>query len=295
MAATIPATVLSLNPTLYFRLNDNPIVGTYWPFSAECTKASKFRQFSGIHGFYQPYQPVYYLWQPGYNNNADSSWCGPGDGAISVTGTSLITGGLVDNSNTTPFTVNFWFKPDSTMATQNYVLFSTGQTNLANALDLDIAWNPSLNATKARMMVLQGPETTWNVLIQPGTSESDYTVTMDAWNSVGLTWDGVNTMKMYVNGAFYKQYTGSVLPFLDAGILGNDWSGWHASKGGFDEFTYWNGVALNSSQMLLFATPEVPQLPANQIRAIVKKTFTTSQDLQRTAIYSCHAQRHRRQ
>lgn len=145
----------------------------------------------------------------------------------------------------TAFSVSLWVKPTSFGVGDYDPAFSYGYSSPIGQCIL-ISENGDAGAGDGGIIVGRYFD---NILFSTGK------LTAGAWNSIGLTWDG-GTMRLYLNGNADNTWTGTLNSFTTFGLLGGLFTGEAAYNGGLDEYAYWNGTALNATQMGGLAVPE---------------------------------------
>ncbi|MCL5096222.1 MAG: immunoglobulin domain-containing protein [Candidatus Omnitrophica bacterium] len=217
--------VLSLNPTLYYRLNEAPGAG-----AAAVNLGSAGAGGDAIYGL-----------------GAAESIPGaiPGDTAISCTGgaASLPPGILATENN--PFSVSFWMKPSSFGAGNYGTPFSYGgYAPPFQGTSLIIAEDGGAGTGKLAIGVYGG-----NFLVSQGS------LTLGQWNHVGLIYNGTNA-SLYIDGALDSSADVTLASLSDLAWLGALFAdGSQSYSGGLDEFAYWTGTALSGTQMESLANP----------------------------------------
>jgi len=86
-------------------------------------------------------------------------------------------------------------------------------------------------------------------------------MTAGQWNSVGITYNGSNTIKLYLNGALDTTYvSGSIAAFgNEFAVMGAEFvGGIQRFAGGLDELAYFNGTVLTDAQMINVQTIPEP-------------------------------------
>lgn len=172
---------------------------------------------------------------------------GPSGGAVAENAGVEISGMAVQipkavlASGKTPFSLSIWVRPGPS---KGGMFLSCGDAV------------PNGNA-----LLLRCDATGQIILDRFGESllESTGRLAAGAWNAVGLTYDGKETLKLYINGRLDSTCRGDIAGFgnLYAGLGDNCWmraGGWQFS-GGLDEFAYWKGAALTDEQMVSLADP----------------------------------------
>ncbi len=163
-----------------------------------------------------------------------------GNAGVEISGMAVAMPKSVMASGTEPFSLSVWVRPNSLNG--GTVLSYGDAIPNGNALLLTI--------TNGQLFIDRFGE---KLLLSSGR------LVLGEWNALGVTYDGKETLKFFINGLLDSTYSGDIAGFgnLYAALGDNCWmpaQGWQFS-GGLDEFAYWKGTALSDEQMVRLADP----------------------------------------
>jgi hypothetical protein len=171
----------------------------------------------------------------------------PGNAGVKISGQAVQIPRSVLASGTEPFSLSIWVRPNTYNG--GMVLNYGDEVPNGNALLLRIITGGQLIVDRFGVKLL----------------ESSGRLVTGEWNAIGVTYDGKETLKVFINGLLDSTYSGDIAGFgnLYAAIGDNCWmraEGWQFS-GGLDEFAYWKGSALPDKQMVRLADPSAASKP----------------------------------
>ena len=226
--ADYAANVLSLSPSVYYRLDD-AAVGTAADSSGNAANGT--HTAAGVVA----------------TNVAGAI---PGNGALDVSGLAVTTPGDL-TSGTANFSVSIWVQPHDFSAGDWGTYFFMGQAGNQKGFILN---ESGLGAAGARGQVVPGR-------YGGDVGGSNGRMTLNAWNHVGLTFDGdadPQVAKLYLDGALDNTFEN---PGFDigagVGALGALASGAQPFNGSIDEFAFFTS-ALSDAQMATLGTVPEP-------------------------------------
>jgi hypothetical protein len=236
-AVTYSDYVLGLNPTTYFRLDQ-----------AVTTPGTVLTNLGTLgaaaNGSYFTY---------GGGTTATTGVSGgaiAGNAGVTTTGfaATLTDGAYVAHTDrwavyNNSFTLSLWVKPTS---------FGIGQYGCAYGYG---------EAAGHDLVIYQNGGTGNGFLVSNGSADliaSSATMTVGAWNHIGLTWNG-STMQLYINGTADNTWTGTMDSYVTYGNIGGYYTGAIPFNGGIDEVAYFNGTALTGTQMAGLANAAIPE------------------------------------
>lgn len=156
---------------------------------------------------------------------------------------------------TTPYTIEFWAKPDVAGTTQGAILATqnraTGRAGYAvyQGFNPGVGWEAHLGYLET-VLFIQG-----QTLPEAG-----------QWYHVAVTWDGVNTSRLYVNGIDDTNpgstVNGPHRPNLSQPLeIGTRYNGTQPYKGNIDEVAFYNHL-LTPEQIAQHASLQMPRINA---------------------------------
>ena len=226
-------TVISLNPDIYYRLDEESIFAAGAP--AIGTIATNLGSGGAtLDGYYQSLGST--VVSTGKSGGATA-----GNSGIDTTGWAVRTPDSSFASGNTAFSFFIWAKPAS---------FGVGDYGMI------LGYGDGIPNGNAMLLSEDGANGTGKLIFgRYGANlfTSNGSMAAGGWNSIGVTYDGVGTIKLYLNGVLDTEYTGTIDPFGNQyAVLGNLFT--DASTpfvGGLDEFAYWIGTELSEMEMQL--------------------------------------------
>ena len=240
-AVTYSDYVSGLNPTIYYRLDQDPIFAAGAP-NVGTTTPNLGVGGAALDGYYQSLGST--VGSTGVTNGAIA-----GNAGIDVTGWAVRTPDSSLASGSTAFSFNIWAKPASFGAGDNGMVLGYGNGvpdgNSMLLYEDGAGGNGKLNFDRANNLLFT----------------SNGSMTAGAWNSIGVTFNGSDTVKLYLNGVLDTTYTGTIAPFGNQfAVLGSYFqTGTLKFEGGLDEFSYWTGTTLSDTQMTNLANAAIPE------------------------------------
>ena len=163
----------------------------------------------------------------------------PGNAGITTNGWAVRIPDSTLAAGTTPFSFNLFANPTSFAAQDFGTLLGYGAA-----------------AGSSMLLTEDGVGGTGRLLfgrLAQNVFTSNGSMTAGQWNAVGLTYNGSDTIKLYLNGILDTTYVDNAIAgfgnqFAVLGAYFGDGS--QRFVGGLDEFTYFNGQALSDSQMV---------------------------------------------
>lgn len=225
--------VTGLKPDIYFRLDEDAISA---PEAPAVGSIAENRGTGGaeIDGHYQTREGS------SVDTTGPTSGAIPGNAGIEISGMAVQMPMSVLASGKEPFSFSVWVRPNSSNG--GMVLVYGDAVPNGNALMLRII---------AGQLVIDR--------FGEGLLESSGRLAGGEWNAIGVTYDGKETLKVFINGQLDTTYTGSIAGFgnLYAAFGDNLWMPAQGGQfsGGLDEFAYWKGSALRDEQMVRLANP----------------------------------------
>lgn len=255
--------VLGLGPSLYYRLDETDIK----PSGPDSGSVVRNLATDGL------------LFNAAYATQGGSvtRTTGPAHGAISgnagieVTGWS-VHGTGVTAAGTTPFSLNFWVKPERFEEGEYPCLFHAGNSIVGGPVAEPIptvhgyAPHSEVGGENNLLIGLDGIAGSAGkvVLATYGIRycASQAALKAGEWNAVGLTYDGTQ-LRLYLNGEPDVVFDVSGRHFSSGNgkflLLGNEYvTGKFPFTGGLDDFAYWNGTVMSDAQMRRLGTAERP-------------------------------------
>lgn len=215
-AADYPTTVLSDNPSVYYRLEE---------LSGPTAADSSVNVLNGTYNFSTTSSPQ--LGQPGIKTNSIAFNGGGADyGYVDIPASALIT--PVNGGNSAAFSTELWVQPTATPADWSVPLEMAQYPN---------GWN----------IYVQGSSPTYFWLtMRPSvfTGFADFPIQLLQWYHLVLTFDGTNAL-FYINGVSHGPYNASgFVPAIgsNAHIGSGQGAGWIPFVGGVDEVAFYTNV-----------------------------------------------------
>ena len=227
--ADYAANVLSLSPSVYYRLDDAS-VGTAADSSGNAANGT--HTAAGIVA----------------TNVAGAI---PGNGALDVSGLAVTTPADL-TSGTADFSVSIWVQPHDFGNGDWGTYFFMGSPTNNNGFIL----NESGGGGAADGQVVPGR-------YGGNIGDSVGRMTLDAWNHVGFTYDGGNDVgKLYLDGALDNTFegTGGLNIASGAGVLGALSNGGQPFNGSIDEFAFFTSTLSDAQMATLGTVPEPSSL-----------------------------------
>lgn len=244
------ATVLSDNPSAYWRLS-------------ETTGTTLHDYAGGLDGTYSSTVQRGVSPKPGFTDPA---------AFFSGTGTPVPNASVPYSTVLNPsteFTVEFWVKPGKPGQGGNAVLASQDRTVARRGF----AIYQGLNGAFWEVHFGNSPTTASVIAIQ-GTTVPE----LDRWDHVAVTWNGVDTGTLFVNGVQEAAGTGPLSTNLTAAFeIGSRFSGQVPYQGAIDEIAFYNHV-LSADRILAHAQslpPPAVMNPPTYSNGNVTLTWTT--------------------
>jgi len=229
--------VKSLNPQYYLRLDEAVITPGAPASDINGSVAANLGRGASAH--YQTIASTTVTTEPG-------GGAVPGNAGVMTDGWSVRIPNSTLASGTAPFSFNVFVKPTSFGINDYGVIFGYGETFGTSMILCEDGLGGTGQVIFDRLTEI--------------TFISNGSMNAGVWNAVGLTFDGVDTIKFYLNGTLDTTLTEFVEDFTNTfAVLGANYgNGDQRFDGGLDEFTYVNGVALSDSQMIDLQTVPEP-------------------------------------
>ncbi len=255
--------VLGLSPSLYYRLDESDIK----PSGPESGSVVRNHATNGL------------LFNASFATQGGSitQSTGPDQGAVAANAGIHVTGWSVHGegftaAGTTPFTLNFWVKPERIEEGNSPCLFHAGN-HIAGGPVVEpkpvvhgYAPHSQVGGENNLLIGLEGKSGspakvvlgTYGIRYCPSQGELE----PGRWNSIGLSYDGMH-LRLYLNGQPDVVFDVSGRNFSSGNgkyfLLGNEYvTGKHPFTGGLDEFAYWNGTVLSDARMRMLGTAAAP-------------------------------------
>jgi hypothetical protein len=234
--------VTGLNPTIYYRLDQTPITAPAVP-TVGTTAPNLGGGGAPLDGYYQSYGGSTVL------TTGTSSGAIAGNAGIDVTGWAVSTPTFALASGSTAFSFKVWAKPTS---------FGVGDSGMV------LGYGNGVPDGNSMLLYEDGVAGTGKLdFDRMGNLLFTSTASMTAglWNSIGVTFNGSDTIKLYLNGALDTTYTGVIDPFGNQyATFGNFYqTGTVPFAGGLDEFSYFTGTTLSDTQMINLGNATIPE------------------------------------
>lgn len=230
--------VTGLNPQYYLRLSETVIT----PGTPAADTNGSVAANLGSSGFAR-YQTLFASTTVTTGTNGGAI---PGNAGVTTDGWSVRLQDFSVATGATAFSLNLFVNPTSFAINDFGIMFGYG-AGIGNSM---LLIEDGVGGTGQVLFGRFGA----NVFTSVGSMASG------EWNSVGLTYNGSDTIKLYLNGVLDTTFIGSIAPFANnfavMGALFDDGS--LPFAGGLDEFSYFNGTVLTDAQMINVQTIPEP-------------------------------------
>lgn len=234
--------VTGLNPTIYYRFDQTSISAPVVP-AVGTTAPNLGGGGASLDGYYQSYGGSTVV------STGTSSGAIAGNAGINVTGWAVNTPVSSLASGITAFSFNIWAKPTS---------FGVGDNGMV------LGYGNAIPTGNSMLLYEDGAAGTGKLNFDRAVDvlfTSNASMTAGSWNSIGVTFNGSNTIKLYLNGVLDTTYTGVIAAFgNDYAVFGNFFqTGTLPFGGGLDEFSYFTGTTLSDTQMINLGNAAIPE------------------------------------
>lgn len=225
--------VTGLSPEIYYRMDEDPILSPTPPGLG--TRTENF----GMGG---AATTGCYISHGGHSVESTGASGGaiPGNAGVEITGGSILLPQFILSSGTAPFSLSIWVRP--TPPASGTIFGYGGESVIENSMVL------RMDAGGHVILDCLGK----NVL------RSHESLPDGEWSCVGVTYDGEESLRLYINGRLDSSIIGDVAGFGNRFALLGDlfvMPGKSPFHGALDDFAYWNGRVLTDEEMLRLADP----------------------------------------